>query len=95
MAAVGFGATVMTILAERSGSTLRWTISADAARERAAAMMDTVLAIQARQSQQDGLDWGWAGIPYHFVEADGRRRGQLGSVHERRSADARRDPSSG
>ncbi len=72
MAAVGFGATAMTILAERAGTTPRWTISRDRARARAEAILDAVLAIQSRQAES-AEEWGFAGIPYHFVDAEGRR----------------------
>jgi len=74
IAAVGFGATVMTILAERfdSATAERWTISPADARARASRMLDTILAIQSRQISSEAT-WGKAGIPYHFVDASGRR----------------------
>jgi hypothetical protein len=74
IAATGFGATAMTILAARWGTAPRWTVAPEEARGRAEMMMDAVLAIQARQAS-DSDRWGIAGIPYHFVEADGSRDG--------------------
>jgi hypothetical protein len=35
-------------------------------------MMDTLLAIQSRQAESVE-EWGYAGLPYHFLDRDGRR----------------------
>ena len=75
IAATGFGLAALAVTAERYGTTPRWFIPPALARRRANRILDTCLAIQARQPANAG-DYGIAGFLYHFVDADGKRQGE-------------------
>jgi hypothetical protein len=74
--ATGFGLTCLAIEASRYGSSEEWTVTPEAARAKANAILDTVLEMQA-----GGVDMQYGGLPYHFAAAgaDGRFRRASGS----------------
>jgi hypothetical protein len=64
VAATGFGLVNLCIMAERYGTTSEWTLDPSTCRNRANAILDAILDMQA-----GGVDRQFAGLPYHFVEA--------------------------
>lgn len=74
-AATGFGLAALTIIADRYETSRNWSASSDEVQALALQIVRTLDSIQQAQADSPEL-YGKDGFFYHFIDADGKRRGK-------------------